>query len=262
MPIEVKNLSFSYGKRQVLKSISFRVDEGEFLSILGPNGVGKSTLFRCMLGLLSGYSGQVLVDGADIRHISVQERAKHIAYIPQSSDPTFHFSVGDVVLMGTTSGLSAFQTPGKKALERRDWAMEKVGISHLTERCYHRLSGGEQRLVMIARAIAQNAPILMLDEPTANLDFGNQLRVLQQIQALAKEGYTVIQTTHHPEQSFQFSSRILAIQDGRILQDGSPRQVLTKENMEKLYHVDVEVVSLMEDEARICIPKLKRSAEK
>ena len=109
---------------------------------------------------------------------------------------------------------------------------------------------------MIARALAQDAPILMLDEPTANLDFGNQLRVLQQIQSLAREGYTVIQTTHHPEQSFQFSTRILAIQEGRILQDGSPRQVLTKENMEKLYHVDVEVVSFMEDEARICIPKL------
>ena len=111
---------------------------------------------------------------------------------------------------------------------------------------------------MIARALAQDAPILMLDEPTANLDFGNQLRVLQQIQSLAKEGYTVIQTTHHPEQSYQFSTRILAIQAGQILQDGSPRQVLTRDNMEKLYHVDVEVVSLMDDEARICIPKLKK----
>ena len=255
MSIEVKNLSFSYGPRQVLQDISFRVEKGEFLSILGPNGVGKSTLFRCMLGLLSGYTGHVLVDGMDVRSFTAKEAAQHIAYIPQSSRPIFNYSVFDIVLMGRTSGLSTFRAPGKSDKELCNWAMEKIGISHLQNRCFHRLSGGEQQLVLIARALAQKAPILMLDEPTANLDFGNQLLVLEQARALAREGYTVIQTTHHPEQSYMFSDRILAIQHGRVLTEGRPAEVLTQETIRGLYGVEVEIVSLNRDSARICVPR-------
>lgn len=255
MSIEVKNLSFSYGDHAVLHDISFSVGKGEFLSILGPNGVGKSTLFRCVLGLLSGYTGHVLVDGVDARTFSIREAARHIAYIPQSSRPVFNFSVFDIVLMGITSGLNHLRSPSRKDNDRCQWALEKVGIAHLSDRCYHRLSGGEQQLVLLARALVQDAPILMLDEPTANLDFGNQLLVLRQAQSLAREGYTVIQTTHHPEQSYMFSDRILAIQNGRVLTEGTPDQVLTEATMEALYHVDVEVLSLYEDQARICIPR-------
>ena len=254
MRIEVKNLSFSYGDRPVLHDISFHVNKGEFLSILGPNGVGKSTLFRCVLGLLSGYTGQVLIDGKDVRTMSVQELAKHIAYIPQSSSPAFNYSVFSIVLMGATAGLSRFRSPGKDAIERSEWALHKIGIQDLSTRCFHRLSGGERQLVMIARALTQNAPIFMLDEPTTNLDFGNQLRVLEQVRQLSQEGYTIIQTTHHPEQSYLFSDRILAIHDGRVLTEGTPSEVLTVDTMRRLYGVDVDVVSLYNDQARICIP--------
>lgn len=250
----MKNLSFSYEERPVLRDISFRVEQGEFLSILGPNGVGKSTLFRCVLGLLSGYTGQVLVDGVDARQFSIRESARHIAYIPQSSHPIFNYRVFDIVLMGATSAVSVLRAPGREHTERCRWALEKVGISHLADRCYHRLSGGEQQLVMIARALVQNAPILMLDEPTANLDFGNQLRVLEQVRSLAREGYTIIQTTHHPEQSYLFSDRILALQNGRVLLEGAPSQVLTQQAIRDLYGVEVDVVSLYEDRARVCIP--------
>ena len=261
MSIEVKNLSFSYGDRPVLHDISFSVGKGEFLSILGPNGVGKSTLFRCVLGLLSGYTGQVLVDGVDARSFSVREAARHIAYIPQSSHPVFNYSVFDIVLMGRTSGLSTFRSPGRKDTEQCLWALEKIGISHLRDRCFHRLSGGEQQLVLIARALVQNAPILMLDEPTANLDFGNQLLVLEQARNLAREGYTVIQTTHHPEQSYMFSDRILAIQKGRVLTEGKPSEVLTEETIRSLYGVNVDVVSLNNDNVRICVPNLIKNKE-
>ena len=254
MGIEVKNLSFSYGDRPVLHDISFSVGRGEFLSILGPNGVGKSTLFRCVLGLLSGYGGQVLVDGIDARSFSARESARHIAYIPQSSRSIFNYSVFDIVLMGRTSGLSTFRCPGKKDREICRWALEKVGIARLHDRCFHRLSGGEQQLVLIARALVQKAPVLMLDEPTANLDFGNQIRVLEQARSLAREGYTVIQTTHQPEQSYLFSDRILALQEGRVLTEGTPQEVLTRETLHALYGLDVDVVSLYEDRARICIP--------
>ena len=254
MSIDVKNLSFSYGDRPVLHDISFQVNKGEFLSILGPNGVGKSTLFRCVLGLLSGYTGAVLIDGKDARSMSVQETAKHIAYIPQSSSPAFNYSVFDIVLMGATAGLSRFRSPGKDAIARSQWALEKIGIENLATRCFPRLSGGERPLVMIARAITQNAPIFMLDEPTANLDFGNQLLVLEQARSLAREGYTVIQTTHHPEQSYMFSDRILAIRKGRVLTEGTPTEVLTRQTLHALYGVDVDVVSLYGDRARICVP--------
>ena len=254
MSIEVKKLSFSYGNRPGLHDISFSVGKGEFLSILGPNGVGKSTLFRCVLGLLSGYTGQVLVDGLDARSFSTRESARHIAYIPQSSQPIFNYSVFDIVLMGRTNSLNTFRSPGKKDAAKCRWALEKIGIAHLADRCFHRLSGGEQQLVLIARALVQDAPILMLDEPTANLDFGNQLLVLEQARSLAREGYTVIQTTHHPEQSYMFSDRILAIQQGRVLTEGAPKDVLIEENIRALYGVDVEIVSLHGDSARICIP--------
>ena len=256
MSIEVKNLSFAYDEREVLHNISFKVNPGEFVSILGPNGVGKSTLFRCMLGLLSGYSGQVCLDGTDITKMNARECAKHVAYIPQYCGSAFNYSVFDIVLMGSTPSLAGFRNPGKKAMERCEWALDKIGISELADRCFHRLSGGEKQLVMIARAITQNAPLLMLDEPTASLDFGNQLRVLQQMKALSAEGYTIIQTTHHPEQSYMFSDRILAIQNGRLLHDGNPKDVLTKDIMKALYNVDVEVLSLYEDKLRVCLPQI------
>ena len=129
MSIEVKNLSFSYGDRPVLHNISFKVEKGEFVSILGPNGVGKSTLFRCMLGLLSGYSGEVLINGQNSRKMTARESARQVAYIPQSSNPSFNYSVSDIVLMGSTASLSRFASPGKKDFERCEWALEKIGIS-------------------------------------------------------------------------------------------------------------------------------------
>ena len=254
MSIEVKNLSYSYGDYPVLKDISFKVSRGEFLSILGPNGVGKSTLFRCVLGLLAGYTGQVLVNDRDSRSFSVQERAKQIAYIPQFSGSTFNYSVFDMVLMGTSSRLDQFRSPKIEDIERCEWALDKVGISQLSQRCFHRLSGGERQLVLIARALAQNASVLMLDEPAASLDYGNQILVMRQARCLAEEGYTVIQTTHNPEQSFLFSDRILALQNGRVLKEGRPKEVLTKQVMKKLYGVDTEVLSLYGDRVRVCIP--------
>ena len=254
MSIEVKDLCFSYGEREVLHGVSFKAEDGEFLSILGPNGVGKSTLFRCVLCLLRDYTGSITVEGRDAKTLSIREAAKLIAYIPQSSHPAFNYSVRDIVLMGTTSGLGTFSTPRKEDVRRVDEALEKIGISHLADRCFHRISGGERQLALIARALVQRSPVLMLDEPTASLDFGNQLLVLTQARELASEGYTVIQTTHNPEQSFMFSDRILAICGGEVLTEGRPRDVLTPDMMRRLYGVEVEVSSLFDDRVRVCTP--------
>ena len=254
MSIEVKDLCFAYGEREVLHGVNFKAEAGEFLSILGPNGVGKSTLFRCVLGLLRDYTGSITVEGRDAKSLSIREAAKLIAYIPQSSHPAFNYSVRDIVLMGTTSGLGTFSTPKREDVRRVEEALEKIGISHLADRCFHRISGGERQLALIARALVQRAPVLMLDEPTASLDFGNQLLVLTQARELASEGYTVIQTTHNPEQSFMFSDRILAISGGSVLTEGRPRDVLTSDMMRRLYGVEVEVSSLFEDRVRVCTP--------
>ena len=254
MAVEVKNLSFSYGEKNILQNISFSVEKGTFASVLGPNGAGKSTLFRCILGLLPDYSGEVLINGKNRTQLSVREASRQIAYIPQSSHSLFHYSVMEIVLMGRTSHTSFLGNPGREDERLCYNALERIGIGHLKEQCFQKLSGGEQQLVLIARALAQDAPVLLLDEPTANLDFGNQLLVLEQAKQLAQEGYTVIQTTHNPEQSYLFSDRILALERGTVIADGKPSEVLTDGIMKQLYHADVKIISLYEDAARMCIP--------
>lgn len=261
MSIKIENLSFSYGRREVLHNISFSVERGEFLSILGPNGVGKSTLFRCILGIVDGYTGRVLIDGKDAADMKIKEQAKHIAYIPQSSSPAFNYSVFDIVLMGATGGLGRFQTPGEAERERVNAALEKMKIPHLAGQCFHKISGGERQLALIARALVQNANILMFDEPTASLDFGNQLLVLRHARALADDGYTVIQTTHNPEHSYMFSSRIVCLGNGGLIADGTPQEVLNQATVKKLYGEEVEVLSLYEDKFRVCIPRILNRSE-
>ena len=210
MNLSVQNLSFSYGERRVLSDISFTLEKGEFLSVLGPNGVGKSTLFRCILGLLHGYSGKITSDGEELSSMSKRELSRRIAYIPQINKPAFGYTVLDMVLMGTTRQLSPFAQPHRAQIEQAMDALERVGAKHLSERDFTHLSGGEQQLVLIARAIAQQAGILVMDEPTSALDYGNQLRVLKLVRELAGEGSAVLLSTHNPQHALTFASRILA----------------------------------------------------
>lgn len=254
MSLEVKNLSFTYGERPVLNDLSFTAHSREVLSILGPNGVGKSTLFKCILSLLPDYTGLVTVNGLDTARLSIRELAGQIAYVPQRSDPAFNFSVREIVLMGTTNELKLFSSPGKAAQAKVEQALERLGIAELSERCFHHTSGGERQLVLIARALVQDASVLLLDEPTANLDRKNQILVLERIKSLAREGYTVVQTTHDPEHSYMFSDKILTMKNGTVLSYGSPQEILNKKTMKALYEVEMEVSSLFEDRARFCVP--------
>lgn len=254
MSVCVKNLSFSYGNKPILQDISFTANSGEVLSILGANGVGKSTLFRCILGFMPKYAGEIIVDGVSLGTLSIKQVAQKIAYVPQSHYTAFHYTVFDMVLMGTTAQLSIVSSPDVKQYQQVREAMEAVGITHLAEQYYPTLSGGEKQLTLIARALVQQGKILMLDEPTSNMDYGNQLQVMQKIGNLAKQGYTVIQITHSPEQSFLFSDKILALKSGRILAHGTPKEVITTGLMDALYGVKVSVQSLLEDKLRVCVP--------
>lgn len=239
MKLSVEHLSYAYGAHRVLEDVSFSLEQGQFLSVLGPNGVGKSTLFRCILGRLDGYGGTIVSGGDDLRNMPRREAARRMAYIPQIHTPTFSYTVLDTVLMGTARQLSPFSQPGKAQLEQAMAALERVGAAHLFKRDFSRLSGGEQQLVLLARALAQQAEILIMDEPTSALDFGNQLRVLALVRALAEEGYGVLLSTHNPQHALTFATRTLALADGRVAAQGKPDEVLTPALMKKLYGVDV-----------------------
>ncbi len=254
--IRVEHLSFSYGETRILKDVNFNADRGSLAALIGPNGAGKSTLFRCILKFLSGYEGKVMLDGQDMKDMSRPEIARKIAYIPQTSIPVFNYAVIDIVLMGMTSGLRLLETPKKEHIRRAEEVLEGLGVLHLRDRGFGRISGGERQLVLLARAIAQNARILIMDEPTANLDYGNQLRVMERIRSLAKAGYTVIMSTHDPAQALLFADIAFVLQDGCMLASGPPKEVLTEEMMNKLYGVNVQMMDIETDGTmnRICVP--------
>lgn len=248
--LEIRNLKFAYGDHKVLKDISFEAREGEMLCILGPNGAGKSTMFRCILGLLRGYEGEILIDGSEVSDLPARERASRMAYIPQTSKQVFSYTALDMVLMGASSTLSAWRAPGARERKKALAALERLGILELAGRLYTNLSGGEQQLVLIARAIAQGAKTLIMDEPTSSLDYGNQMRVEQQLKSLADEGYLIVQSTHNPEQTYMFADRIIAIKDGTIISAGRPGDIMDEELIRELYGIEVSVVESVQGKAR------------
>lgn len=262
MSIKVEHLDFSYSGRPVLQDVSFSMEHGEFLSVLGPNGVGKSTLFRCLLGLLAPSRGTVLLEGRPVGTIVPRQRAQMIAYIPQSHNPVFNFTVKDMVLMGVSARLGVFSSPGREQELLVENILEQLGIAHLAACGYASISGGERQLTLLARALAQQARILVMDEPTANLDFGNRIRVMKVIRSLVEQGYGVIQSTHDPEQAYQYSDRVLALYQGRVLALGRPCDVIQSSVMSKLYNEDILVHSLLDDSMRVCIPNFSTTARK
>ena len=240
MKLNVNELSFAYeSDNEILHKINFAVESGQFLAVLGPNGAGKSTLFRCLMGAQAGFSGEVTLDGASITSLSGRERAKRIAYIPQIHRPTFGYTVLETVLMGTTRQLGTFSQPKQAQIDAAMAALEKVGIAPLAERSVAHLSGGEFQLTLIARTLSQQADILLMDEPTASLDYGNQFRILSRVKELCKQGYAVIISTHDPQHALTFADQVLALDKGTVAAFGETEQVMTAELLHRLYGVEV-----------------------
>lgn len=241
MRLDVSKLVFKYKTSDVLKGVDFSAHAGQCICVLGENGAGKTTLFRCLLGFLNGYQGEIMVDGIDGRRLSARDIARKIAYIPQVNAPTFNYSVFETVLMGTNILTRRFRTPGPEERKSAFGMLELMNIAHLAERGFAELSGGERQLTLIARALAQKSRILIMDEPTANLDYGNQFRVLKRIRQLSSDGYLVLLSTHNPEHALLYADMALVLKEGRAMFFGVPKDVLSPETIMKVYGVSVEL---------------------
>lgn len=252
--LEVQGLSFSYGSRPVLQDVSFRVAEGRLCGLFGPNGSGKTTLFRCCLRLLPVQRGCVLVNGEDTRRLSIGQLAKRIAYVPQEHKPPFPYTALEVVLMGRTphmgSGIFGIsQRDREKSLE----ALERLGIADLASQPYDRLSGGQRQLTLIARAIAQETPIIVLDEPTSSLDFNNQIRTWTLLRDLARQGITILACSHDPNHVAWFCDHLVIVGNQRVVADGSPGEMLNETTLNAIYRGLCRVETI--DGLKVVLPR-------
>jgi len=239
------------------RDLSFSLAAGEVMCVLGPNGGGKTTLFRTLLGLLPARGGSVRLEGRRLEQLARAEIARRIGYVPQAHAGYFAFTVRQMVLMGRTAHLGSFAAPGRRDHRVAEEVLDSLGISHLTNKVFTEISGGERQLTLIARALAQEPALLVMDEPTASLDFGNQVRVLDRIRALAGRGIAVLFASHDPDHAFLCAQRALLLAEGRMLETGPPSEVIRPDTLERMYHVSVRVMPAGEG-LHTCLPVLTR----
>ena len=255
--LKIENLSFSYPLKDVLESVSFSLEKGKSIAILGRNGSGKSTLLKLILGALEPNGGTIEINGIANSQMNIKERARHLAYIPQYSNETFSQNVIDSVVMGKARELSIFEKPSKKDYLEAEEKLSEIGILELKNRPLDRLSGGERQLVLIARALLQDAKILLLDEPTASLDYANQIMVMERIKELSKNGYSSLFSTHNPEHALMYADSILLLDDAKSEFVENPESLLSSDRLSKLYgrELYLSVVDTGKNRRIICLPK-------
>lgn len=252
--LEVKNATFAYeNSENIFEGVNLTVDKGDVICILGSNGCGKTTLMKCMNRLHELKDGAVYINGENIKTMDQRTVARNIGYIPQGHVSTFAFSVFDVVLMGRTPHLDYLDSPGKEDKLITEEALKKFGIYHLKNKPYTSLSGGEQQLVFFARVITQQPQILLLDEPTSHLDFGNQLKTLKIISKLSQEGIAIVMTSHYPDHAFISANKVALMKDQGFLGIDTPNNIITTENMESVYGIHVEIMEISPNR-KICVP--------
>jgi iron complex transport system ATP-binding protein len=250
MSMEVKNASFSYrNDKDIFNDVSLKSAENDVLCILGPNGCGKTTLLKCISGILKLKQGDILLEGQSLLSLKRHEIAAVMGYIPQEHATGFAYKVIDVVLMGRTPHLSLFASPTEKDYRIAEEAIEMVGVSHLIDHKYTEISGGERQLVLIARTLAQQPKMLLLDEPTSHLDFKNQTVILKMVGKLAKRGLSVIMTSHFPDHALAYAGQIALMHNGNFLAQGHPRDVVNERTLEKIYGIGVKIFSVHDPES-------------
>jgi len=220
--LEVKGLTCGYDRKMVLKDVNFTVNPGDMVYILGANGSGKSTLIKSIVGLLRPYDGSISINGRPIDGWSWRERAKVISYIPQTFNAAFQYRCKDIVLMGRTPYLDFMSSPSKEDKEIAEQAMKTLDILHLRDRIYSQLSGGERQLVKIAQALVQESKIIVMDEPTNNLDFGNRMIMLKHLRKCTDFGIAIIMATHFLEHAFLYATKALLVKRGKVREVDRP----------------------------------------
>lgn len=256
-PIEIKNLHFSYNKeRLILDDVNLVFEPNTITSVLGPNGSGKTTMLKLILGLLKPASGDIYVLGAELKQIPLRERAKLLAYVPQKHNAVFDYKVLDVCAMGRAAYSGVFSSVSRKDLDIAMESLDRMRIAHLAEKPYTQISGGEQQMVLIARALAQQAKILILDEPVTGLDYGNQIRLLKTLRELAKDGITCIKTTHYPEHALWTSGQAVFMRNGKVQASGATSEIVNSDNLRAIYDTEILVINRPIDESSVstCLP--------
>lgn len=238
--VSVDSLHFKYNNNLVLKDMTFNVNKGDFLCILGPNGSGKSTLLKTITSILNPCRGKVQIFGKDINRYKSKELSKKMAFVPQNINIEYDFKVHDIILMGRSPFINKFSKESKTDFEIVDYAMEITDTVYLKDRFINEISGGERQRVIIARALAQETELIVLDEPTSSLDINHQIEILDLLYRLNKEkNKTIIMVMHDINLAARFSNKILLINDGSIVKLGNPKEVITKEVFEQIYHMDI-----------------------
>ena len=235
MTLAARALDYGFPGRSLGRGVELDFPAARVTCLLGPNGSGKTTLLRTLLGLQPALGGTVMLDERPLAAWSARARAGRIAYVPQAAESYFDFSVQEMVEMGRTAHLGAFARPGRADREQALRAIERVGIGAVAERPINRVSGGERQLALIARALATEATHLVMDEPTANLDFGNQALILDEIERLRAAGVAVLFSTHHPEHALRVADVAILLQAGGVMASGPAPAVVTSESLTRLY---------------------------
>lgn len=256
--LEARAVHFRRGARVILDDVTISLKSGEIVALLGANGAGKSTLFRILLGFLRPERGEVRLDDTPLGEFSRRALARRIAYVPQAHVAPFPYSVRDVVLLGRLAETGIFRAPQAADHQAANEVLERLAITHLAARPYTEISGGERQLTLIARALAQGAGILVMDEPMTGLDYGYQVRLLQHLVDLAGSGHTILFSTHNPEHAVQVASRIAVLRDGAIMADGPPGEIITPPLIRTLYGVAVSTLTNAEGQM-VIVPAMGRT---
>lgn len=257
MTLAASALDFGFRGHTVGRALDCALEAGEVVCLLGPNGSGKSTLMRTLLGLQPRLAGAVTLEGRALDRWGAAERARRLAYVPQAADSYFDFSLRETVEMGRTAHRGVFASPGPRDREVAADALERLGIAGLADRPIHAVSGGERQLALIARALATEARYLVMDEPTANLDYGNQSRVLDEVARLKAAGIGVLVSTHHPEHAFRIADRVMLLAAGSLRAQGPTLATLTSQALSALYGRPIEVATVRLADGsvqRVCVP--------
>ncbi len=240
--IEIKDIRFSYNDKEVIKSISFSLGQGEFLGIIGPNGVGKSTILKICAGILKPKAGHVLISNRDMVALDRKSLAKKIAFVPQETHFALNFTVENITLMGRYPYLRAFQREGRNDKEAVEHALEYADVMQFRTRPINSLSSGERQRVVLARALAQQPEILLLDEPTSHLDLHHQYTIMNLIKKLNTEGMSVIIVNHNLNLASLYCQRLVLMHEGSIYADGTPQSIIKRDIIKRVYKTDVKII--------------------